>query len=153
MSSHLCKPLTSYSCLPKKKPKVRGDITVEALSEMCFRELTAKKRICLQSIYTHNLYLLLDNKLWGTNYSLLGFGFFFNTQQIQRGLTTLWKQTSFLTPARTACTLYILPCTPWDWFSRGWNWHKKELKSFPSQPENQTGESKRLFNNRSFVSQ
>lgn len=55
MSSHLCKPLTSYSLLSKKKPEVRGDITVKALSEMCFGELTAKKIICLQSIYTHNL--------------------------------------------------------------------------------------------------
>lgn len=66
MSSHLCKPLTSYSCLSKKKPKVRGDITEEALSEMCFGELMAMKRICLQDIYT-TFHLLLYSKFWGKN--------------------------------------------------------------------------------------
>lgn len=70
MSSHLCKLLTSYSCLSKKKPEVRGDITEEALSEMCFGKLMAKKRICLRDIYT-TFYLLLYNTFWSTNYGVL----------------------------------------------------------------------------------
>lgn len=146
MSSHLCKQLTSYSCFSKKKPEVRGDITEEVLAETYFGKPVTEKRICLQGIYT-TFYLLLYNKFWDTNYVWFFFQCLTNSK---RAHNTVKTDIIFHTSQDSLYSTYnsVLFDT---FFQEAKTGTKRELTSFSSQPENQTGESKRLLNNRSFV--
>lgn len=149
MSSHLCKQLTSYSCFSKKKPEVRGDITEEALAETYFGKLVAEKRICLQGIYT-TFYLLLYNKFWDTNYVWSFFSIF---NKFKAGSQHCENRHHFSHQPGQPVLFTYNPVLFETFFQEAKTGTKRELTSFPSQPENPTGESKRLFNNRSFVPQ